>query len=706
MVEQDVKSILEFNSKLATKSANTSDLHNLIEYIIAETINFIRADSGSIMVYDFDEKCLKLYVSSHHPRAVKGSGFKAIAKLSTSNSISGQVFSTGEPVLVEDASAEILKMKFRRGNDGGSFLSAPLKINKRTIGVMNLNRSSDKEPFSKNELTKLSFVDTIIASLIEKETLVSAIAQGRKETVGLYKLSCILSDSENFHLALKKFLKELSNILKVERTALIESGSQVISSNKKSEVNFNLIAANNFPKKKIVNMFDSVSANIRLQLFNSVETFTTNDPEYVQQPLTLNFSEGSKNKELFCFPIIFSGRNPYFLLVSRNYHAEDIDSAQRLYRFLYLVSQNLRLALEREEMINQIRQDKEILLQNATQNQIFLEISKDLTSTLDPRTILRKAFDQFRQLIKFSSISILLYDDLVDVYRLIVQPAQPLSKGYKKQLVDEIKNTYMGFPAEPAFDETNFARPEFFHPQDVDEKEKKKFNQTMKLPIIIGENVSGMIHLAREDKQAFSGHELDVTSQFTGIFVTSIKNAMIHKKTEKLAFTDTLTELYNHRYFQETLSNELIRSTRYSKMLSLMMIDIDFFKKFNDTYGHLVGDKVLRHVAKIFKTSIREQIDTVARYGGEEFVVILPETSLSGAINFAERIREAVEKSRVINEGEELSVTLSIGVSCTSVTECKTPSDLIAAADLALYKAKDNGRNQVSAYNKKRVEDG
>ena len=182
------------------------------------------------------------------------------------------------------------------------------------------------------------------------------------------------------------------------------------------------------------------------------------------------------------------------------------------------------------------------------------------------------------------------------------------------------------------------------------------------------------------------------------------KNALIHKRTEKLAFTDPLTELYNHRFFQETLLQEFTRAQRYKKPLSLMIIDIDFFKKFNDTYGHLVGDKVLKHVSAIFKTSMREQIDTVARYGGEEFGVILPETSLDGAAAFAERIRSKVEESFIPEGDKKLKVTLSIGVSCISVTKCTKTSDLIEAADQALYKAKAEGRNQVQKYEKPEVE--
>jgi diguanylate cyclase (GGDEF)-like protein len=364
------------------------------------------------------------------------------------------------------------------------------------------------------------------------------------------------------------------------------------------------------------------------------------------------------------------------------------------------------MALEKERMIQRIQEDQDMLFKSVTRNRIFLEISKDLASTLDPYTILQKAFDQFRKVISYTSIAILLFDDLDDSYRIIVQPSESISKAYQKKLTDHLCDVFQEYPSEPELTDENLNKHVIFKPHITGKKPTNDFKQTLHLPIIIGERVAGLIHLARAVDEPFTNEEFDVTSQFTGIFITSIKNALIHKRTEKLAFTDPLTGLFNHRYFQETLSHEFIRARRYNKPLSLMVIDIDFFKKFNDTYGHLVGDKVLRHVAEIFTHSIREQIDTVARYGGEEFAVILPETTLDGGQQFAERIRSKVEKSRIIEKDMVLSIKLSIGVSCTSVTECEKTSDLIEAADMALYRAKDNGRNQVQTYKESTIKNG
>ncbi|SMF49503.1 diguanylate cyclase (GGDEF) domain-containing protein [Pseudobacteriovorax antillogorgiicola] len=160
------------------------------------------------------------------------------------------------------------------------------------------------------------------------------------------------------------------------------------------------------------------------------------------------------------------------------------------------------------------------------------------------------------------------------------------------------------------------------------------------------------------------------------------------------AATDGLTGLYNHDYFQNMLEQEILQSQRQLRNLSLVMIDIDHFKKFNDKWGHQVGDLVLKHVADLVKQTCRKS-DIVARYGGEELSVILPETNSDLAENVAERIRQVIEKSIVEHEGHHLNVTVSLGVSYLR-EDIRTATALIKRADEALYASKENGRNCVT----------
>lgn len=166
----------------------------------------------------------------------------------------------------------------------------------------------------------------------------------------------------------------------------------------------------------------------------------------------------------------------------------------------------------------------------------------------------------------------------------------------------------------------------------------------------------------------------------------------------EIANRDGLTGLYNHLYFQESIANDVQRALRYNESLSLVMLDIDHFKKFNDTYGHQTGDMVLRTLGRIIQSFKRES-DLASRYGGEEFAILLYHTVAADAQIVAERLRETVEQYCFESEGIILSVAISLGISslpCAEITNSKT---MIELADKALYQAKSQGRNRVAVYN-------
>jgi len=170
-----------------------------------------------------------------------------------------------------------------------------------------------------------------------------------------------------------------------------------------------------------------------------------------------------------------------------------------------------------------------------------------------------------------------------------------------------------------------------------------------------------------------------------------------NRQLAELANKDGLTGLYNHRTFQELLAKELSRAKRFNEFISLLFLDVDNFKRFNDTYGHLMGDQVLRSIAQVITKSVRE-MDTPARYGGEEFAVILPGADEDAARKIAERIRKAVESIVFKIEQEEVHVTVSIGVASFPGSKIQQPRDLIECADQAVYAAKEKGRNRVEIF--------
>jgi two-component system cell cycle response regulator len=169
-----------------------------------------------------------------------------------------------------------------------------------------------------------------------------------------------------------------------------------------------------------------------------------------------------------------------------------------------------------------------------------------------------------------------------------------------------------------------------------------------------------------------------------------------NRRLERLSITDGLTKLYNHRYFQDELARAFEESARYHRPLSLAMIDLDFFKKVNDTYGHAVGDDVLKAVSRMFQDSIRTT-DLAARYGGEEFAIMMPETNLDDAIISAEKLRSLVESTPISTQAGPVPVTVSVGVATVPHPNIHAAKELVVAADNALYRAKRAGRNQVQA---------
>lgn len=194
---------------------------------------------------------------------------------------------------------------------------------------------------------------------------------------------------------------------------------------------------------------------------------------------------------------------------------------------------------------------------------------------------------------------------------------------------------------------------------------------------------------------------------FGGIFVISVTWLMLQTtrdikrivNLELQSFTDPLIPIFNRRYFDQRLNEEIKRSQRYKFSLSLLMFDLDYFKRINDKYGHIIGDKVLIGIGKTLKQNIRES-DILARYGGEELVLVLPNTVGNDAVVLAERLRRILEQTHYKTERDEtetLGCTVSIGIASLGEENC-IPTDLIHKADIALYHAKKGGRNQVVLY--------
>ncbi len=232
-----------------------------------------------------------------------------------------------------------------------------------------------------------------------------------------------------------------------------------------------------------------------------------------------------------------------------------------------------------------------------------------------------------------------------------------------------------------------------YHPS-IDSLPGLRTSACLAAPLKIRDTTLGvLVAVNRIDASPFHDRHLRILSLLANQTAIAIENSKLYRRAEQLAITDDLTQVYNYRFLKMALRREVKRAARFSQCFSILMIDVDNLKKYNDRNGHLRGSEVLRQVANILTREARS-IDLVAKYGGDEFVVILPQTTREGALVLAERVKTATETASfpLVESGV---ITVSLGVA-TYPENGVTAGELLESADIALYAAKQSGKNRVS----------
>jgi diguanylate cyclase (GGDEF)-like protein len=225
--------------------------------------------------------------------------------------------------------------------------------------------------------------------------------------------------------------------------------------------------------------------------------------------------------------------------------------------------------------------------------------------------------------------------------------------------------------------------------------EEDALEDLLAYPIVSNGCLVGMIALAGQALRRLTALDKSLLEKIANQAHIVVENSRLIERLRNLSIRDGLTELYNHRHIMETVGAEFERACRYGSPMSLMMLDIDHFKRVNDQHGHQTGDVVLRDVARLLTGALRS-VDAVGRYGGEEFLVVLPHTGYDETRRTAERLRRLVGDHAFRSSDKDLCVTISVGVaSYPHGDDVRSASDLLRVADQALYRAKEGGRNRV-----------
>lgn len=401
-------------------------------------------------------------------------------------------------------------------------------------------------------------------------------------------------------------------------------------------------------------------------------------PSEVQCPIiamiTRNLSKGIRS-------VIESDIECYLL---RPFHKDDLDS-------------KLRVAVKEKSWAeNLYRENKDL--------QAIIELTYLISSTLKPKEVLYLVVKKISELIKVTRCSIVSIDAENPGYATVVSVAED----------PKITNLTIDLQKYPEIRKALVSKK----PIVIKDVQKDRLMKEVRdviapigirsiivVPVIFHDEVIGTLLLRTSRAgHAFTEREIKLCIAFANASANALYNAFLYerldkekRKLESLAITDYLTGVYNIRYFYNRLEEEFSRAVRYHFPLSCIMFDIDHFKKINDSYGHRTGDIVLREFAQLVRSHTRKS-DIFARYGGEEFIMLLPQTSLKGAMREAERLRQALKEHPFHTLKGKSEITMSIGIAYSHDEKIKTQDDLITFADHALFTAKNRGRNQIVVY--------
>lgn len=323
------------------------------------------------------------------------------------------------------------------------------------------------------------------------------------------------------------------------------------------------------------------------------------------------------------------------------------------------------------------------------QAEILQEATRDLISNLDLDEVLGRVMDNLRSVIQYDSVCLFLYQDGKNFVQAVANRGFP---NPEKVTGITLENNPLAKLLEerrvPVILEDAQADPRFAKVGDAEH-----VRGWIGLPLIFRDQMIGFLSVDSRKVGAYTETDARLAQAFADQAAIAIQNSRLYESVERLAATDPLTGIFNRRSLFERAKHEFDRYLRYQTPVAVVMIDIDHFRRVNNTYGHQVGDDVLRQVASRLQNSIR-QVDLIGRYGGEEFMVMLTDLDHVSVKEIADRLGQSISETPIQVEHNAVAVTLSIGVAIAHPS-CATLDDLIYAADKALYMAKAAGRNCV-----------
>ncbi len=558
----------------------------------------------------------------------------------------------------------------------GADLYIPLKAKDKLVGILALGPKLSEELYSQDDQLTLNTLANQTAAAIENALLFAAEARRRHEAETLQKVLSELTSDLELQQVLDNILIRLENVISYDSACVfLLKNDQLMG-----------VAARGLPAPEEVIGHDFPIKDDELFL----------EIQRTRRPLMISntgvdyrfkgYGQGMHVRSWMGVPLIARGLVIGSLtidsLVESAYNeVEQANLAQAFASHAAIAVENARLfAVEREQ-----RQLAEALR----------DIGAVLSTTLDFDNVLDLLLDQIGRVVPYDIANILLADG----GRLRIARTR-YHDSISPDVALLLKSSPFNISATPhLYYMLDSAQPLALSivPADQDWIESPvPIGSWVGAPVIVKGKVVACFSLSKLESGFYEHIHAEQLVVFAGQAALALENARLFSEIQQLAIIDDLTGIFNRRHLFDLAEREFSRAQRFNRPLSVIMLDLDYFKRVNDTYGHAIGDQVLRVVAERCKANIRE-VDVLGRYGGEEFTIILPEARLEEAQNIAERLRKHIARMPITTTAGPIHVTVSLGAATLS-TETQNIAKLIDCADFAMYAAKRKGRNFACVY--------
>lgn len=606
-----------------------------------------------------------------------------------------------EGILVLDTNGNIVD-----GNTAAAkILEIPLKkllkkhfsksLSKYPLLIQNLQKmNTDKFEMCLNEIDQkyvqvsLSLIITninptgqliVLQDISERMRLEIYENEQRKYAEALARIAATLNSSLNLEVVLEKMLDIIHEVVPHDAAniALLEDDTQMQF--------VKLKGYEKFKSKEVIESLDYRIDDIPdfRKMAEEKEAVvvadTHNNPEWVDNP------EVKWIRSYVGSPIVVSGKTIGFINVDSstpNFYTQE--HAQRLKVF----ADEAAIAIQNARFVEELKERNQDLT-------MLYEVGLAMTKGLDDQEIVGGLIKQIENFEEINIFFLAMFDDESDKTTFFLFD----SKTKSLQHVELFGQLNIDFIKQIRDQKSTIYLPDHTGSDimvEIPERENYPFetmHSYLGIPLMQGKEVIGTLSAISKNVNAFNQKQIRLLETIASQISITLQNVKMYERMKELAIIDELTGIYNRRFFYLAANKEIERAVRYSKDLSLIIIDIDHYKDVNDHFGHMAGDKVLQKLTQVIQKELRSS-DVFSRYGGEEFLILLSDTEGEAAANVAERIRATVENLHVKYNEEEISVTVSLGV--TQITdERNTLQELIAIVDQALYGAKQKGRNRV-----------